>query len=474
MAGICAYGVYIPFYRLALSSIAEATGGFAQDGEKAVANFDEDSITMAAGAALNCLNSTDKTDRSGIEGLIFASTTSPFKEKQSAVTIATALDLPNEIQTMDSLGSLRAGTNALRSAHDAVKAGSAKKMMVTVSDTRQGYPQSSLEEQFGDGAAALLLGDTDVAVEIDGCFSLANEITDIWRRDEDPFVRTWEDRFNLSAGYQNVVKTAIQKAVEKFGVNISDLSKVVFYAPSARAHGVLAKSIGANKKQVQNPLFDAIGNTGAASPFIQLGAALDEAKPGDKILLASYGNGCDVFLLTITDLINNVRNGLSVQKQITTKGMLPNYHKFLNLRELIQSEPSRQPAINTPASLLWREQEGIMRFKAGKCKECGNVQFPALPVCAKCSAKDVGEKVRLSDQEAEVFLSTIDTLGFGGESSPMWAIADMPVGLRIRLQITDCESIEDVPTGTKLYPSFRKFQRQGDTPVYHWKLTLPR
>jgi 3-hydroxy-3-methylglutaryl CoA synthase len=36
MTGICAYGVYIPLYRLALSEIAAATGGFAQDGEKAV------------------------------------------------------------------------------------------------------------------------------------------------------------------------------------------------------------------------------------------------------------------------------------------------------------------------------------------------------------------------------------------------------------------------------------------------------
>lgn len=474
MAGICAYGVYIPFNRLALSSIAEATGGFAQDGEKAVANFDEDSITMATEAALNCLDSNNATDRSSIEGLIFASTTSPFKEKQAAVTISTALDLSREIQTLDSLGSLRSGSNALRAALDAVKAGSAKKMMVTTADTRIGHPQSSLEGLFGDGAAALLIGDTDVAVEIEGSFSMADEITDLWRRDEDRFVRTWEDRFNLLAGYQRVVKDAVQKAVAKFGVDISELSKVIFYAPNARAHGALAKSLGVNKKQIQQPLYGAVGNTGTAAPFIDLAAALDVAKAGDRILMATYGNGCDVVLLKVTDLIDKVRNGSSVKNQITSKKMLPTYHKYLNLRGLVEIEPLRQPAINTPATLLWREQDSLLRFHGSKCKECGTVQFPVIPVCAKCSSRGEADKVRLSDQEATVFLSTVDTLGFGGELSPTWVIADMSAGLRIRLQVADCEAVEEVPTGTKLKPTFRKFQRQGDTPVYFWKLRLPR
>ena len=82
--------------------------------------------------------------------------------------------------------------------------------------------------------------------------------------------------------------------------------------------------------------------------------------------------------------------------------------------------------------------------------------------------------VRLSDQKAKVFLSTIDTLGYGGESSPMWTISDMPIGLRVKLQVTDCDSIEEIPPGTELDPTFRKFQRQGDIPVYFWKLRLAR
>lgn len=472
MVGICAYGVHIPVYRLSLDEIGKATGGFAQGGEKAVANFDEDSITMATEAALNCLHTND---RSEIEGLYFATTTSPFKEKQAAVTISSALDLPREIVTLDSLGSLRSGTNALRSALDAVSAGTARNMIVTTADCRQAYPQSALEELLGDGAAALLIGETNVAVAVEGRFSLADEITDLWRRDEDHFVRTWEDRFNLAEGFQRVVKEAVQKAMAAFKMELADLNKVVYYAPNARAHSNLAKALGLNyKTQVQKPLFDKVGNMGSATPFLLLAAALDDAAPGDRILFVSYGNGADVFLLEVTPHITAARNGKRVQDLIASKKMLPNYHKYLNLRSLIQAEPLRLPPINPAATLLWREQENLLRFYGSRCKQCGTIQYPVQRVCAKCVGKDNFDRVRLSDQTAEVFLSTIDTLGYGGESSPMWAIADMPNGLRVKLQVADCDAIEDVPPGTELNPTFRKFQRQGDIPVYFWKLRLPR
>ena len=47
MAGIVAYGAYIPFYRLSRAEIARAWGVAASPGERAVANYDEDSLTMA-------------------------------------------------------------------------------------------------------------------------------------------------------------------------------------------------------------------------------------------------------------------------------------------------------------------------------------------------------------------------------------------------------------------------------------------
>jgi len=47
MVGITSYGAYIPMYRMSLETMAQTWGGFAGKGEKAVANWDEDSLTMA-------------------------------------------------------------------------------------------------------------------------------------------------------------------------------------------------------------------------------------------------------------------------------------------------------------------------------------------------------------------------------------------------------------------------------------------
>ena len=54
MSGITSFGAYIPFYRLTHKDIAKAWGARAGEGERAVANVDEDSITMAVEAVRDC------------------------------------------------------------------------------------------------------------------------------------------------------------------------------------------------------------------------------------------------------------------------------------------------------------------------------------------------------------------------------------------------------------------------------------
>src|SRR5215471_16164956 len=152
MTGITAFGAYIPFYRLTHKEIAKAWGGRAGDGERAVANVDEDSITMAVEAVRDLL-STDQGR--GVDGLMFASTTSPYSEKQASTMIATAADLRHDVRTADYTNSPRAATTAIRAALDAVTAGSASSVIVTAADTRLAQPKSANERGFGDAASAV-------------------------------------------------------------------------------------------------------------------------------------------------------------------------------------------------------------------------------------------------------------------------------------------------------------------------------
>ena len=116
MIGITSYGAYVPPTRLPFSVIG---GRPPKEGgpEKAVAWNDEDSVTMGVSAAIHCLRGID---RERVDGLLFASTTYAFKEKQAAALIARALDLRRDVRTADYSGSLRAGITALRGAVDSV------------------------------------------------------------------------------------------------------------------------------------------------------------------------------------------------------------------------------------------------------------------------------------------------------------------------------------------------------------------
>src|SRR5262245_60663490 len=96
MAGILAAAGYVPRYRLPRELIAREWGGQSAGGERAVANHDEDSLTLAVNATLGLDPNAGRPD-----AVFFATTTSPYAEKQGAATIAAVLDLPATVRTVD-------------------------------------------------------------------------------------------------------------------------------------------------------------------------------------------------------------------------------------------------------------------------------------------------------------------------------------------------------------------------------------
>ncbi|MBM3132562.1 MAG: hydroxymethylglutaryl-CoA synthase family protein, partial [Chloroflexi bacterium] len=295
MAGIIGYGAYVPLYRLGHDAFRQAWGMQYSPGEKAVACYDEDSVTMALAAAFDCVGTSPFAP---FDTLYLASTTLPYKEKQMASLLAEVMDLPKPIRTVDFADSLRCATSAMSSALDAVKSGSAHKALVTAADCRMGVPTSAREQIFGDGAAALLFDDRDVAVEIQASHSVNTEITDVWRKNRDPFVTGWEDRWAILYGYLAPVQEAVKGVIEKAQLTPKDFARVVLPAPDYRSHQELVRSLGFDPKtQAQDPLFGTVGAAGAAHALMMLVSALEQAKPGDRILLANYGNGADAFIL---------------------------------------------------------------------------------------------------------------------------------------------------------------------------------
>ena len=137
--GIHAFGGYLHRRRLSRQIVVEANAWFAPAlkglgrGERAIANWDEDPVTMAVEA---CRDALGLLDRSTLGALWLASTTLPFEDRQNAGIVAEALGLDSTVRTLDIAGSQRAGTSALLTAIDAV-AGGAGPVLVTAAEKRR-------------------------------------------------------------------------------------------------------------------------------------------------------------------------------------------------------------------------------------------------------------------------------------------------------------------------------------------------
>ena len=463
MAGIVSYGAYIPIYRLSRAILGQVWGGGGK-GEKAIANWDEDSITMAVEAGMDCLTGMDKKS---VDALYVATTTPPFKEKQSASIVTAALDLREDIVAADFGNSLRSGTLALKCALDAVKAGSAKQVLVIATDARIPAPNSAFEPLFGDGAAAFLIGADGVAAEIEASYYLTSEFIDIWRLEYDKLPRTWEERFTLDEGYEPHIKKAISALFRANNVTGNDFAKAAFYAPNARSHGNVAKAMGLN---AQDPLFDSVGNTGAAFALMTLVGALEEANAGDKLLLGTYGDGADAHIISVGDGIAKLRDRRGIKKHLESKVMLENYGKYIKFRDLMQLEitPVTRPRTSLPA--MWRDRNWQYRCHGHKCNNCGKVQFPFQKRCMYCQADSKFlEEVPLSHRKGVLVTFSMDERAAIVDPPNVLAAVNFDEGGRVFSQMTD-RDVNTIDVGMRMEMTFRKIHDALGVHNYSWKV----
>ena len=468
MAGIVSYGAYIPFYRLSRSEIAGAWGMRAGTGERAVANYDEDSLTMAIAAARDCIQGID-TDK--IDGVYFASTTAPYKEKQSAATIAAVLGLSQEAITIDFSGSLRCGTNALKAAVDAVDGRNRQNILVCIADSRLGYPAGPDEMNFGDGAAAILIGSQELITTIDQCYTRYHEIQDVWRSDRDTYVRTAEDRFASDMGYSKIMADCISAFLSKTNLTTADISKAAVYSPNQRQLNRLSRKLGFSESQVEDVLHAQVGNTGSAMCLMSLVAALEQADQDERIMLAAYGNGCDIFAMSVTDSITRLVDRRGIKKYLSSKSMLTPYSRYLKWRELIQVQPAARPPIEArqPSPVAqWREVPWELRLTGTKCRQCGTPQYPPQRVCLVCHAKDQFDPYTFFDKPAKVFSFSHDYVVQSVDPPVTVTFVDFEGGGRLMCDMTDRDPAA-IEVGMPLEMSFRKLYYVGGIYNYWWK-----
>ena len=432
-----------------------------------MANFDEDSVSMAVAAAIDCLNGREREE---IDGLLFATTTPPYAEKQCASIIATALDLRRDIFTADITDVLRAGTTALKSALDSVAAGSAKNVLVVASDNRQGAPKGEAERNSGDGAVAFIISEDAVIAEQAGSYTITENMMDTWRSAGDQFVRSWEDRFAIEEGLERIMGEAVSGFIEKEGVSVKDVAKLALYSPDARRHGQLARHLGFQPEQVQDPLFGRMGNTGAAFPLMLLAGALEDGSPGQLLLTVAYGDGSDVLGFRTTSKVGERGQGLGVSGFLDSGQVLDSYETYAKWRNVwLTDSSSRRPDPQSPSvTALWRESDQNIKFHGGVCNQCGYVQYPPQRVCVECQSRDDSTPIRLSDKLGTVFTYSLDYLAGTVDTPLAVVVVDFEPGGRVLCMMTDRE-VGEVQIGMPVQMSFRKLRVVNGIHNYYWK-----
>lgn len=480
MVGIVSYGGYIPRMRLSRMAVAQGMGWFASGlmgaakGERSMANWDEDCLTMAVAASRDALVGIDK---SKLDGIYLASTTLPFADRDNAGIVKAALNLRDDITSADLASSLKVGPTALMTALEVVKGGDKHQILVTASDKRRTKAASNEEMLFGDGSGAMVVGDNNVIAEYLGGYTTSLDFVDHYRGEDAKFDYNWEQRWIRDEGFSKIYPEVFKGVLDKTGVGIDEVSKMIFPCIFGRIHATLGASVGAKPEQLTDTMHNEVGECGAAHAFVMLAKELETAKPGDVLMVAAIGQGATALMFRVTENIKNLPARTGISGCLSNRKEVDIYTKWLQYNGLIETDLGGRGDIDsrTGLSSLYRNRKLILGFVGGKCKECGTAQIPAKRICVKpdCGAVDSLEDYEFADKPSKIVTFTADNLAASLDPPAIYGMIQFEGGGRILADFTDC-SMDDVEVGVSMKMTFRKTyhdDKRGFT-GYFWKATL--
>lgn len=310
--GIVGYGTYIPMYRLPNTEVARvwSGGGRGPVKEKAVAGLDEDTVTIAIEAARNAVSRAGIT-ADKLRAIWVGSESPPYAVKPSSTLVAEALGATPYLLAADIEFACKAGSEALQSAMGIVGSGMGEYAMAIGADTAQGRPGDVLEYTAASGGTALIVGPAERAVATClGSLSYATDTPDFWRRAYRHYP-SHGGRFTGEPAYFHHIQSSATSLMEGLGMAAGDFQYAVFHQPNVKFPARVAKRLGFTQSQIEaGQLANVIGNTYAGAALTGFSAILDIAKPGDRILLGSFGSGAgsDAFAWEVTDQIDARRD----------------------------------------------------------------------------------------------------------------------------------------------------------------------
>ncbi len=301
--GIVDYGVYVPRKRIRSEDIAEVWGESVEGMVKSFPGKWEDTGSYAMNSALNCLENNE-VDPSDIGKIMVGSESHPYAVKPTASVVAELIG--SDRQCVDFEFACKAGTQGIIDGYDSVKAGSIDYAMAIGADSSQARPGDALKYTAGDGAAAFLIGSDDPIAVINAYESFSSDTPDFLRGEAEEFPVHF-GRFTGEPAYFKHIMEAAERLLQSQGTSPEDYDYALFHQPNTKFPRKVGKRLGFTKDQIEPTIVvDWIGNTYSACVPLGLCRVLDQASPGDRIFVTSYGSGAgsDAFDITVTEKIN--------------------------------------------------------------------------------------------------------------------------------------------------------------------------
>ena len=457
-------GAYLPVLRLQRQAAAAALRwsglGAAATGLRAVASWDEDAVTLAVESARIARDpSTDPA------ALVFASTSAPFLERSHAGLLVDALALPRETRALDVANSRRCAVSMLALALEGPEE---RETLIAAGERRTTAPGNPLQLGWGDGGAAVLVGEGPGAARLLGAASLTRDLTDVYVSRDRPTPYAAEERFVRDIAGDEILRPTIAAALKAAGVAPANISAAVVHEPVAGVYRAIAGKLGLAAPNLLSRVGEAAGDLGAAHVLFGLALALHEAKIGDKILVAGFGGGCDALILEIE---GEAPGAASAAHSLAQGQAFAEYIRFLSLTGSLDLDwgPRAEGELKTSASALARHGRDMMGFIGGRDSD-GNVQFPksSNPVAPGATGPLTDE--RLAETAARVVSFTADRLNYTPDPPFNFGLVQFENGARVLMEFCDTPK-DGLAVGDPLQMRFRikSLDRRRGFRTYFWK-----
>jgi hydroxymethylglutaryl-CoA synthase len=340
--GIVGYGAYVPVYRLPAAEISDQWRDghdklFLPVKQKSVPGMDEDTITMSVEASKNALQRA-KLDPRSIKAVYVGSESHPYAVKPSGTVVAEVLNIIPDTLSADMEFACKAGTEAMQAGIAFVGSSMGDYALAIGMDTAQGRPGDALEYTAAAGGAAFIIGPAEESLAIiEGSYSYVTDTPDFFRRAYQKYPEHG-NRFTGDPAYFKHITGAVTALLEGLNSKPEDFAQVVFHQPNTKFPQKVAKRLGFTKEQHKYGLLSPqIGNTYAGASVIGLTDILDHSKPGDRVLIASFGSGAgsDAFSLIITDKISDAIGRAPLTQDYIDRSISINYGKYARWRKKI-------------------------------------------------------------------------------------------------------------------------------------------